>query len=370
MSLRCAWANSIRLLASVGIMAGVLVWLQPEAILAEMTRLAPAWALSALALTVPPLLLSAWRWRFTAGLLGLHLGRWQVVREYYLASFLNQVLPGGVAGDGVRAWRHGRRNGDQGPAWRAVIIERLSGQLAVALLALIVVLGSPMWRDPIAQAMTSHAPVFVLALLLVAGCGGLVASGRIRGRAVSLLVVVWRDIRRSLLQTHAWPRQLGASVLVVSGYALVFVCSARAIGVATPTATLLALAPPVLLAMLIPLSVAGWGMREGAAAAVWSLAGLPPAQGVAVSLTYGVIVLLASLPGAWWLLRPLGDPAASVQDQIEQGVRPEVESPGPGTPGVIQAVDGNSAESGPARADQQRRHQQVQTIEHPRIQES
>lgn len=74
MSRRCARANSIRLLASLGIMAGVLVWLQPEAIVAEMTRLAPVWALSALALTVPPLLLSAWRWRFTAGLVGLREG--------------------------------------------------------------------------------------------------------------------------------------------------------------------------------------------------------------------------------------------------------------------------------------------------------
>ena len=59
----------------------------------------------------------------------------------------------------------------------------------------------------------------------------------------------------------------------------------------------------VLLAMAIPLSIAGWGVREGAAALVWQAAGLDPAQGVAISISYGVVILLSSLPGALMLLR-------------------------------------------------------------------
>ena len=88
------WRGALRMAATVTLMAGILAWLDPAAVLAEVTHLEPGWAILGLALTLPPLLLSAWRWRFTATCLGLALGRRQAVGEYYLASFLNQLVPG------------------------------------------------------------------------------------------------------------------------------------------------------------------------------------------------------------------------------------------------------------------------------------
>ena len=70
------------------------------------------------------------------------------------------------------------------------------------------------------------------------------------------------------------------------------------IGAEAPSATLALIAPVVLLAMLLPISVAGWGVRETAAAGVWVALGWPAAEGVAVSVAYGALCLLASLPGA------------------------------------------------------------------------
>ena len=72
---------------------------------------------------------------------------------------------------------------------------------------------------------------------------------------------------------------------------------------------LLPLALLVLLAMTIPLSIGGWGPREGAAAWLFTMAGLSAAQGVSTSVVYGVLSLVASLPGAVvllvaWLRRP------------------------------------------------------------------
>jgi hypothetical protein len=60
---------------------------------------------------------------------------------------------------------------------------------------------------------------------------------------------------------------------------------------------MLPLALLAMLAMVLP-SVAGWGFREGAAAWVFGAAGLGAAQGVATAVVYGVLVLVASLPGA------------------------------------------------------------------------
>ena len=50
--------------------------------------------------------------------------------------------------------------------------------------------------------------------------------------------------------------------------------------------------------MAVPITISGWGVREGAAALLWPLAGLPAEQGVALSVGYGAMVFLASLPGA------------------------------------------------------------------------
>jgi uncharacterized membrane protein YbhN (UPF0104 family) len=368
-------------LASLLMLAGLWAWLDPRAVIAEVSTLAPGWALLALALTLPQLLLCAWRWRLTSRLLGLSLGWRRALREYYLALFLNQLLPGGVAGDAARAWRHSRASGRRGGAWRAVIIERASGQVAVVLLSLLALAVSPLWHSMLGEALGLFAsPDLVVAAALSLVLLTLLLI-RLARRPPPALAGLGSDLRRSLLAASVWPRQLGGSLLVVLSYALVFVCAARAIGVELPVATLLALAPPVLMAMLIPLSVAGWGIREGAAALVWGLVGLPPAQGVAVSMAYGVLVLLASLPGALWLpgLRgPVtGDGGSDApggsgpgERQVEEGIVPAAEGARGRAQRLVQGGDGRHGQGRATRANQQGSHQQMQPVQDPRLEKA
>ena len=65
---------------------------------------------------------------------------------------------------------------------------------------------------------------------------------------------------------------------------------------------MLPLALVVLLAAAVPMNIAGWGPREGAAAWAAGAAGLSAAQGVTVAVVYGVLALVATLPGAVLLL--------------------------------------------------------------------
>ena len=292
----------LRVAVSVALIVALLGWLDPQVLAMAFAAPHPGWLALALALGVPQVVLSAWRWRLTAGRLGVPLSLACAVREYYLATFLNQVLPGGILGDATRAWRHAREAGSTA-AWAAVLIERLSGQLALALVAAAGVVASPALRAlPGRLAAHTNLPTesgWVLAGALIALAGGAVlAVKRQRPLAVRSLAA----LHHALLARAVLARQLGASLLVVANYVAVFLCCLRMIGVDTPFSAAAPLVPLVLLAMAIPLSLAGWGLREGAAALVWLAAGLDPVHGVAASVAYGVVVLLSSLPGVLILL--------------------------------------------------------------------
>jgi hypothetical protein len=117
------------------------------------------------------------------------------------------------------------------------------------------------------------------------------------------------DLRTALLARRAWPVILVASSLAVLGHVVTFLVAARTVGATTSTLELVPLALLVLVAMGIPANVAGWGPREGVAAWAFAASGLGAAQGVATAVVYGVMVFVASLPGAVVLLLGMRRPS-------------------------------------------------------------
>ena len=87
------------------------------------------------------------------------------------------------------------------------------------------------------------------------------------------------------------------SALAVAGHLVVFLVAAESVGVALTPLQLLPLGALVLLGAAIPLNVAGWGPREGAAAWAFAAFGSTAAVGLAVSVTFGVLATVATLPG-------------------------------------------------------------------------
>ena len=139
----------------------------------------------------------------------------------------------------------------------------------------------------------------------VAGCAALVLRGaarRGRSRLARTAGAVSDDLRRGLLAREVWPQLTLASVLVVAGHTATFVIAARVAGCTAPLGELVALLMVVQTAVVIPLSIGGWGQREGAAAWAFAAAGLGAATGVTVAILYAVLMLAAVLPGAGLLL--------------------------------------------------------------------
>ncbi len=238
----------------------------------------------------------AWRWTVVARGLGVELSLSTAIAAYYRALFLNVTLPGGIAGDVHRGVSHGRDVRDVGRALRAVVWERAAGQVVQVLLTAVALLALP---SPVESAMPPVAISLALAALVVVLAARLrpdrtSAWGRVRSAAAA-------DVRGALLVRRAWPRIALASALVLGGYAITFVIAARSVGITAPPSRMLPIALLAIMAMALP-NVGGWGPREGVTAWAFAAAGLGAGRGVATAVVYGVIVLVASLPGAAVLL--------------------------------------------------------------------
>ena len=281
--------------AVAGGVLGLLAWkVGGQPFTDGLLALTPTALLAGLILGAVATVSCAWRWRVVAGGLGLPLTLQEAALAYYRSTFLNVTVPGGVVGDVHRAVDHGRSAGDVSRGLRAVTWERVAGQgvQVVVTLTAIVLLPSPAqgWA-PIALAVVTALALALLALR----CWNQGPAGRlVRGAA--------QDIRAGVLARPALPAVLIASVVVVACHTTTFVIAARAAGAVAGLDRLIPLSLLVLAAMAVPLSFAGWGLREGAAAWAFGAAGLGAATGVTAAVVYGVLVLVASLPGAAVLL--------------------------------------------------------------------
>jgi hypothetical protein len=257
------WLNFAAATATIA----VLIWSLGTGPFLDGLRAVDGWALAAASgLAVLTTVCCAWRWRIVARALGVDLPLGTAVAAYYRSLFINVTLPGGVVGDVHRGWSHGRDTSDVGRGLRAVAWERTAGQIVQVVLTVAVLL---VFRSPV------HAVVPLVALGLLALVAGVVLAAHVR----------------------VWPAIALASALVVAGHAATFLIAARSAGVTAPTSEMLPLALLVMQAAALP-NVGGWGPREGVAAWAFGAAGLGASLGVATAVVYGVMVLVASLPGA------------------------------------------------------------------------
>ncbi len=253
------------------------------------------------ALAVVPL--QALRWMMALQQSGNNLPLKSVLSIVLIGHFFNQTLPSSVGGDAVRIWcayRAGMRPAD---AAVTVILDR-----AISLLGLLLfTAGGLPWLfervpDPVARTAVVG--------LVAAGTGSFIAFvALVRFPRLSLK---WRVVRAlSALAEFARrftfsPRRMLAG-LALSVASTVFFCYmvfqlAQALGARLSFGESLLLVPPVLLVSAIPVSVAGWGLREGAMVVALGFAGVAPEAAFAISVLFGLGLAAASLPGAaLWL---------------------------------------------------------------------
>jgi uncharacterized membrane protein YbhN (UPF0104 family) len=298
-SFRAHLKRGIEIAVGLAALVGTVVIVGARSFWDRLRALDPAWLAVGLALTVLQFILLGARWWFVARKLDVPLRYGRALREYYLSTLLNYILPLGVFGDAFRAVRHLNHvpPKEQGqPAARvvlAIVLERASGQLALWLVALAV--APDLWRA-LSPTMSSHSTAAKAIAALV------VVAVALTGWALGRRWLTWlRDAARAGGQVLFRPANLvvhlPVSLVLVATHVALFVVAARSIGLELAMGPAIRIVPPVLVASTLPTLLGGFGAREATAAGLYHLTGLSAVDGATISFVYGSVGILASVPG-------------------------------------------------------------------------
>ena len=236
---------------------------------------------------------------------------WTAARIFLITSFVGTALPAGGA-DVTRAYTLSRYTDDGSEAIASVAVDRLLGVSALLVLA---VLGLILWTGTTTP-LLARLVVGLSVLTAIALLGAFWASEVLRRvvppalRRTSLsrwLIEVADSVARYRGRRGVLLTVFGLSVVVQWLRILEVFLLGGSLGIPVDLSYYLVFMPMGLLVFMLPVSIAGIGLPQGAI--VWLLrpAGVPDVQAFALSTLFVVVGLIGTLPGLWLYLRSRGD---------------------------------------------------------------
>ena len=297
------------LAARIGISAALLylalAGIDFGSIQSRLSRIDVAWLAAAVAATLLQVFIGALRWRIISRSCEAPLGVGQAFRYNMIGAFFNQTLPSTIGGDAMRLFLVKQT----GAGWRAatysVFVDRAIGLIA---LACIVIVSLPWSYRLIGDQKGQLALLLVDLAALSAGIGFLVLSR-----------LPWPWLKRWWATHHfhacsriangvIFNRQTGPQIaaLSLSIHVIAVViswCAVRAIAAPASFEQVFLIVPPIMLITMLPISIAGWGVREATMMIAFQYVGLVQADGTLVSLLFGLSFFAVGLAGGFvWIL--------------------------------------------------------------------
>lgn len=290
--------------------AGLLIWLLSSAEIGEAlatldTALLPAFGIACLLLMLQSPIVGL-RWYTLLTRLGHHgFERGWCVVVSFIGTFFNQCLPSSVGGDAYRVMAARKGDLTWSTAGTSVLIDRFSGVVAIALMAS---LSLPIVLPLIGDSDVRWGAAIMTTGILAACIGLPLAAWAIAqpwcpspvqrfagwGFFGTFLPALHRTFtsRSALMALLA----LGTLANILNGMATAVL--ADAIGIELPFFVHMTVISLALLATIVPISLAGWGVREGVVVFLYSGLGIPASDALLTSLLFGVAMTLSGLPGA------------------------------------------------------------------------
>jgi uncharacterized membrane protein YbhN (UPF0104 family) len=246
-------------------------------------------------------LVASVRWYYVILAMGLRLSSYRALQLTMVGTFFNQILPTAMGGDLARIPYAHRSGLPLGSAINSVILDRVT---AMTTLVLLVLATLPLALSTL-EASQARWLLFMVAACGLAGTFIILGIAHIPGR---LLHPLFKPVVTLSLSLREIVAGRYAPAVLISGTVvhLIRVITVYAIAVGMQLditfSNCLVLVPSALLVTVIPVSIGGWGIREGAFVIAFGFSGLPPEQAFALSVVFGITILIAGLLGApFWI---------------------------------------------------------------------
>ena len=289
--------------------SAILLWLLARgidlnAVGRQMADADPLWLIAAVLLAAAVIPMAGYRWRLVAQAIGAPVTTRDAVSITTIGWFFNQTLPSTIGGDAVRVYLAYRTGITKTGAIHGILIDRLMGLFVVLALATI-------FLAPLLAGLTVDFQKWFLITFVIAGyCGYAVLfliSGNFAGGLDNLHLgrlvrALSRDARATLLTLSPGGIILIISVVlqIVQIASVYFI--AVALGLEVGFAAIMIALPAVLLISSLPVSLAGWGVREQSMVLALGAMGVAATDALAISVLLGLIWIVIGVPGALvWL---------------------------------------------------------------------
>lgn len=250
--------------------------------------------------------LQAERWRVILKALGYTVRMAVLQKLMWIGLLFNHIFPSSIGGDALRLWYLRAENVPLKVSATSVITDRAMG---VGVLFLYSSLMLP-WlfeviSDPMATLVASALSVGGLAAFGIAVWIGPVISLPGLNVLTQMIQTGTAALRTLLMQWRSALEVLAISIAsqLLQSSKILFV--AAALGVKADWQIVMALVPPLMLLLALPISIGGWGIRENAMVVGLGWVGVSAVDALAVSILTGIISIFVALPGAvlWYQQR-------------------------------------------------------------------
>jgi uncharacterized protein (TIRG00374 family) len=241
---------------------------------------------------------SSLRCVYVARTLGGALDLSTSLRAHFVGLWFNQVLPTSLGGDVIKMAILRKPLG-LSLAIRSVILDRLSGFIFL-LLATAVTL--PLY----AKLFPSHLELVIGLGFIVIGGGLAIILGAWAAHRISKLDIL-NPVFRKLTQifsdvwafrkgTSLWEQAWTSAIVHFSGI-VTYMFLGFAFGIKVDFIIFFLVVPIVFLIALIPISFAGWGIREAGSILMFGMVGVEKEISITISISFGLLLVVAGLPG-------------------------------------------------------------------------
>jgi uncharacterized protein (TIRG00374 family) len=276
-----------------------------KSVVSELSAMQPLWAAAAISMLLAQLLLTGIRWYFVGQLVGAHLVLPQALRLVLIGQFFNQLLPSSIGGDAARIWIASREGIPLGRATASIFCDRAAGMVVAVLFVTLSLLLLPMlWQPGILAAgeFVIYLAVFItVSLLVLLLLGSKISKFMMSFRLSRPFGVLSRDMRIVLFTNIKSLQIVGLSAAVQVLTVFVAYFFAKGINVDLGFINGLVLIPMIMLVSMMPVSFAGWGIRESAMVIGLGFIGITTVDALVISVSFGISqIIIGLIGGVFW----------------------------------------------------------------------